>query len=49
MTIRGLVKLKTRAQRVGAVNKYAACFMGAVLLFDASTKIQEYLSSASTL
>jgi hypothetical protein len=47
MTLRDLVRLKTRAQLLGAIDKYAAWCMGAVPPFGAMLKLRNHLTSGS--
>ena len=48
MTVRNLMRLRTRAHLVGVVDEYAVKRIGVASRFDAIPEIQNYLSYAST-
>ncbi len=48
MTVRDLMRLRTRAHLVGVVDEYAVKRIGVASRFDAIPEIQNYLSYAST-
>jgi hypothetical protein len=49
MTLRDLMRLRTRAHLVGVVDEYAVKWIGVALRLDASPKTQNRLSSFATL